>query len=52
MKGGILGSRSFLENPVVGVISVCLWLGPGIEMLLSLSLAFALSNSLSSLLEN
>ena len=25
MKGGILGSRSFLENPVVGVTSVCLW---------------------------
>ena len=51
MKGGILGSRLFLENPVVGVTSVCLWLGPGIEMLLSLSLAFALSDSLSSLLD-
>jgi len=52
MKGGILGSRSFLENPLVGVTSICLWLGLGIEMLLSLSLSFALPDSLSSLLEN
>ena len=28
MKGSILGRRSFLENPVVGVTSICLRLGP------------------------
>jgi len=39
-------------KPVVGVTSICLRLGPGIEMLLSLSLSFALSDSLYSLLES
>jgi len=52
MKGGVFGLRSFLENPVVGVTSICLRLGPGVEMLLSLLLSFGLSDSLSLLLEN
>jgi len=39
------------KKPVVGVTSICLRLGPGIEMLRSLSLSFALSDSLSSLLD-
>jgi len=34
MKGGILGLRSFLENPVIVVTFICLPLWPGIEMLL------------------